>query len=80
MDRGAQPRGQEGCRRGVRIISCLLPRRSPWLNLIEPKWVHGKRRVLETGRPLTGHELADRVCSAFGCPHYEHLSIIEKVA
>lgn len=28
--------------RGVRIISCLLPTRSPWLNAIEPKWVHGK--------------------------------------
>ena len=24
---------------GVRIVSCLLPKRSPWLNAIEPKWV-----------------------------------------
>jgi hypothetical protein len=29
---------------------------------------------------LTAHELAERVCSAFGCPHYEHLSVPEKVA
>jgi transposase len=34
--------------RGVRIISCLLPTKSPWLNAIEPKkWVHGKRRVVK---------------------------------
>jgi transposase len=26
-----------GC--GVRIISCLLPKKSPWLNSMEPKWV-----------------------------------------
>ena len=32
---------------GVRIVSCLLPKRSPWLNAIEPKWVHGKRKVVE---------------------------------
>jgi hypothetical protein len=25
---------------GVRIVSCLLPKQSPWLNSIEPKWVH----------------------------------------
>ena len=31
----------------VRILSCLLPKQSPWLNAIEPKWVHGKRRVVE---------------------------------
>ena len=30
---------------GVRIIPCFLPSKSPWLNPIEPKWVHGKRRV-----------------------------------
>jgi hypothetical protein len=34
-----------GC--GVRIVSCLLPKHSPWLNAIEPKWVHGKRKVVE---------------------------------
>ena len=39
--------------RGVRIISCLLPKKSPWLNPIEPKWVHGKRKVVEANRLLT---------------------------
>jgi len=24
--------------------------------------------------------LADRVCAAFECPHYEHLSVTENVA
>ena len=32
---------------GVRIVACFLPIKSPWLNSIEPKWVHGKRRVVE---------------------------------
>ncbi len=66
--------------RGVRIIGCLLPKKSPWLNPIEPKWVHGKRRVVEPDGLLGAYELADRVCAAFGCPHYEHLSITESVA
>jgi Cation transporter/ATPase, N-terminus/DDE superfamily endonuclease len=64
-----------GC--GVRIISCLLPKQSPWLNAIEPKWVHGKRKVVEPEGLLGAYELADRVCRVFDCPHYEHLSIPE---
>jgi transposase len=65
---------------GVRIVSCLLPKQSPWLNAIEPKWVHGKRKVVEPEGLLSAYELADRVCRVFGCPHYEHLSIPRKVA
>jgi DDE superfamily endonuclease len=65
---------------GVRIISCLLPIKSPWLNPIEPKWVHSKRRVVEACGLLTAWELADRACSALDCPHYEHLSVTENVA
>jgi len=67
-----------GC--GVRIISCLLPKKSPWLNAIEPKWVHGKRKVVEPERLLGAYELAERVCRVYGCPHYEHLSIPENAA
>jgi hypothetical protein len=71
-------KGGEG---GVRIVSCLLPKQSPWLNAIEPKWVHGKRKVVEPkGDPLGAYELADRVCRVFGYPHYEHLSIPQEVA
>jgi hypothetical protein len=65
---------------GVRIISCLLPIKSPWLNSMEPKWVHGKRKVVEPDGLLTAYALADRVGAAFGCPHYEHLSVAENVA
>src|SRR5258707_4149419 len=32
---------------GVRILACYLPVKSPWLNPIEPKWVHSKRAILE---------------------------------
>src|SRR5215204_2502159 len=65
---------------GVRIVSCLLPKRSPWLNAIEPKWIHGKRKVVEPDGLLGAYELADRVCRVFDCPHYEHLTVPQKVA
>lgn len=64
---------------GVRILVCPLPIKSPWLNPIEPKWLHGKRRVVEPQRILSAQELVDRVCATFDCAHEEHLSIPEKV-
>jgi hypothetical protein len=64
---------------GVRVVSCLLPKQSPWLNAIEPKWVHAKRKVVEPEGLLGAYELAERVCRVFDCPHYEHLSIPRKV-
>lgn len=65
----------EGGGNGVRILVCYLPVKSPWLNPIEPKWLHGKRRVVEADRLLTSQELAQRVCATYGCPYEEHLSI-----
>jgi transposase len=65
---------------GVRIVACLLPTKSPWLNAIEPQWIHAKRKVVEPERLLGANELADRVCGVFDCPHYEHLSIPQEVA
>ena len=65
--------------RGVRILVCALAVRSPWLNPIEPKWVHGKRRVVEADRTLSAQELADRICATFGCHHEAHPSIPENV-
>jgi hypothetical protein len=65
---------------GVRILPFLLPTQSPWLNPIEPKWVHGKRNVVETGGLLTAKQLAERVCAYFGCSYESHLIIPEKVA
>jgi transposase len=65
---------------GVRIVACPLPVKSPWLNPIEPKWAHGKRRVVEPARLLSASELAERVCAAFDCAHEDHLVIPEKAA
>ena len=65
---------------GVRLVPCLLPSKSPWLNPIEPKWVHGKRAIVEPARVLTAQELADRVCAYYGCAHDSHLAIPEKAA
>src|SRR5579864_9848550 len=58
---------------GVRLIACFLPVKSPWLNPIEPKWLHGKKRVAEPDRLLSAAELVERVCAAYDCPHYPHL-------
>jgi transposase len=69
---------EAGC--GVRIVACFLPIKSPWLNPIEPKWMHGKRRILEPARLLTADEIAVRVCACFGCVHEPHLSVIEELS
>jgi transposase len=67
-------------RQGVRLVVCFLPSKSPWLNAIEPKWVHGKRRVAEPARLLTARELEQRVCAAFTCRQEDHLTIPENAA
>jgi hypothetical protein len=68
---------QEG--EGVRIIACYLPIKSPWLNPIEPRWIHAQRKVVEPDRLLSAQELADRVCAHFHCQHDAHLSVTENV-
>jgi transposase len=60
---------------GVRILALRLPSHSPWLNPIEPKWMHGKRRVLEAGRVLTAEELRSRICAAYGSRYEQHVCI-----
>jgi DDE superfamily endonuclease len=60
---------------GVRIVACSLPIKAPWLNPIEPKWVHGKRAIVEPGRKLTGEEVVQRVCGYYG---YEQLDRLEQ--
>lgn len=64
----------------VRIISCFLPVKSPWLNAIEPHWVHAKRKVSQPDRLLGARELEERVCASFDCPLDAHLSIPQTVA
>ena len=58
---------------GVRILECRLPVKSPWLNPIEPKWMHGKKAIVEPTRTLSAHELITRICGYFGCEHVVHL-------
>jgi transposase len=65
---------------GVRIVSCTLPTQSPWLNPIEPCWVHGKRRVANPAGPLSVEELSERIYDTFGCPHLPPLSLSAHVA
>lgn len=58
---------------GVRILACPLPVKAPWLNPIEPHWVHGKRAVVEPARTLSAAELEERVCAYFACHPQDHL-------
>jgi hypothetical protein len=59
---------------GVRIVACHLPVKAPWLNAIEPKWVHGKRAIVEPGRRLTAAEVVERVCGYYGCERLDRLT------
>jgi DDE superfamily endonuclease len=59
---------------GVHIIPCWLPTKSPWLNRIEPHWVHGKKAVMEPARLLTAQEVMQRVCDYFGCQQLDRFT------
>jgi hypothetical protein len=65
---------------GVRILTCRLPSKSPWLNPIEPKWVHGKRAIVEPDRLLSAQEIVERVYAYYGCIEEVHQVISEKAA
>ena len=52
---------------GCRLLMCQLPSKSPWLNRIEPKWVHGKRAIAEPARKLTSEETRQRICAYYHC-------------
>jgi hypothetical protein len=65
---------------GVRIVVCPLPSKSPWLNPIAPKWVHGKRAVSAPDRLLSAAALEARVYAYDGCESAEHLTMPKKVA
>jgi transposase len=62
--------GREGCR----LLVCRLPSKSPWLNPIEPKWVHGKRAVVEPARKLPAAQLKQRLCDHYRCPLLQPLA------
>ncbi len=63
---------------GVRIVACYLPSKSPWLNPIEPKWLHGKRAISEPEGVLTAREIQVRVCQHYHCELLEPIE--QKVA
>jgi hypothetical protein len=64
----------------VRLVVCQWPSKSPWLNPIEPTWVHGKRAVSEGDRLLRADELEARVYDYYGCEREAHLVMPKKVA
>jgi len=53
---------------GTRLLVVFLPKRSPWLNPIEAKWLHAKRKVSEPERKLSVQETMERVYAVFGQP------------
>jgi hypothetical protein len=50
-----------------KIVVCGLPVKSRWLNPIEPKWLHGKRAIVEPERKLTAAELKQQVHDHYQC-------------
>jgi hypothetical protein len=52
-----------------------LPKRSPWLNPIEPHWLHAKKRVCQPADvDLTPHQLQQRVFRALNAQFIASLS------
>ena len=49
----------------VRLLTCLLPVKSPWLNPMEAYWVHAKRGIAEPDGELSVAELKHRLCAHF---------------
>jgi len=58
----------------LRLVLCQLPAKSPWLNRIEPHWVHGKKAIVEPQRKLTAPEVITRVHMYYGCKQLPILS------
>jgi hypothetical protein len=67
-------------RRGVRMVACRLPVKSPWLNPIAPTWVHGKRAISDPEHLLSVGELAARVDAYYRCEREDRLVMPKKVA
>src|SRR5262249_4066058 len=59
---------------GCKIRVCYLPVKAPWLNPIEPKWLHGKRAIVEADRKLTASEVKQRVHEHYRCQPEEPLT------
>lgn len=66
--------------KGVRFMPCLLPSKRPWLNPIEPKWVHGKRAVFEPARCRQTSWSSASAPIVYGCEREPHLTMPKKLA
>jgi hypothetical protein len=66
--------------KGVRLVVCPVPRNRPWLNPLDPTWVHGKRAVAEPDRLLRANALEARAYAYDGCESETHLVMPKKVA
>lgn len=66
LKRWIQKHNQAAKRNGdVRLLTCLLPVKSPWLNPMEAHWVHAKRRIAEPDGEIGVNELKHRLCAHF---------------
>ena len=72
---GAHNRSVKQRGHGVRLVVCGLPTQSPWLNRIEPKWLHGKRATCEPDGEVSRKVLRSRLCAHYGC---ENLATIKQ--
>jgi hypothetical protein len=66
--------------KGTRLLACLLPKKSPWLNPIEPRRINAKRKVTEPNKKLSAQELAERVCLIFKQPALPWISVAENLS
>lgn len=59
-----------------RLLTWLLPQQSPWLNPIEPRWLHAKRAVCEPDGELSATELKRRLGVHFETEPFWHSQTI----
>ena len=59
-----------------RLLTFLLPKKSPWLNPIEPRWVHAKRKTCEPDGDLSVSELKRRLGAHFSTEPFWNSQII----
>ena len=48
-----------------RLLTCLLPGKSPWLNPIEPRWMHAKCKTCQPDATLSAQEFKRRLATHF---------------
>ncbi len=65
---------------GVRIVAYRLTSKSPWINPMEPKWVHGTRPIVGPVHVLTAQAVVSGSVPIMAVRMKAHLSISEKTA